>query len=66
MQTLMIFLKSKKPGQGVVEYAGALVIAALIVGAVLLVGVNGMQTAFQSVIDAISSYLTGQAGNIGA
>ncbi len=65
MKNLMMILKSKKPGQGVVEYAGALVIAALIVGAVLLVGVNGMQTAFQSVIDAISNYLTTQAGNIG-
>lgn len=66
MKNIVMMLKSKKPGQGVVEYAGALVIAALIVGAVLLVGVNGMQTAFQSVIDAISAYLTGQAGNIGA
>jgi hypothetical protein len=63
--TAKMMIATKKRGQGVVEYAGALVIAALIVGAVLTVGQTGMQTAFQAVITAIQTYLTTQAGNIG-
>lgn len=65
LMTLKMMLATKKRGQGIVEYAGALVIAALIVGAVLTVGQAGMAAAFQAVMTAIQNYLTGQANNIG-
>ncbi len=52
-------LKAKK-GQGVIEYAGALVIAAVLVAAVLALGPNAMTGLFTQILDAVQSYFTGQ------
>ncbi len=53
-------LNKKKKGQGVVEYAGALVIAALIVVAVIAVGPGALTTLFTSITGDIQALLTGQ------
>ena len=50
--------KSKK-GQGIVEYAGALVVAALIVGAVVTAGPDNLASMFNSVIASVETSITG-------
>jgi hypothetical protein len=55
----MMNKKNAKKGQGVVEYAGALVIAAVIVATVLATGPAGMGTMFNGVITTISNYFNG-------
>jgi hypothetical protein len=47
-------------GQGVIEYAGALVIAAVLVAAVLAIGPNGISTLFTTILTSVQTYLTGQ------
>jgi Flp pilus assembly pilin Flp len=54
----MRFLKSKK-GQGIVEYAGALVVAALIVGAVVTAGPSNLASMFNAVIASVEKNITG-------
>ncbi|MBY0402729.1 MAG: Flp family type IVb pilin [Cyanobacteria bacterium] len=54
-----MILRNKKKGQGVVEYAGALVIAALVVTAVIVAGPSNLSTMFNSVVTAVSGKLTG-------
>lgn len=49
----------KAKGQGVVEYAGALVIAAIVVGAIIAVGPSGIEGIFNSILSSVSSFLTG-------
>lgn len=51
--------KAKK-GQGVIEYAGALVIASVLVAAVLLVGPDGIENLFNTILTSVQSYFTGQ------
>jgi hypothetical protein len=60
------FMTKKSKGQGVIEYAGALVIAGVLVSAVLLVGPDGMANTFDSIIDAVGSYFQGQVDNLGS
>lgn len=55
-----MMINKKKKGQGVVEYAGALVIAALVVVAVIGVGPDALATMFNDVITSVSGNLTGQ------
>ncbi len=50
----------KNKGQGVIEYAGALVVAAVMVAAVLAIGPDGIKTLFTSMLSSIQTYLTGQ------
>lgn len=59
---MLSFFQTKQPvkGQGVIEYAGALVIAAVLVAAVLAVGPDGMTTLFTSIIESVQGYFTGQ------
>ena len=57
MQKLMI---KKAKGQGVIEYAGALVIAAVLVAAVLAIGPTGISNLFNDIMTAVQSYFTGQ------
>lgn len=45
-------------GQGVIEYAGALVVGAVIVSAVIAVGPAGMQTVFTQIITAVQAFFT--------
>lgn len=54
------FLYKSQKGQGVVEYAGALVIAAAIVAAVLAVGPSGIGTLLSTITGAISTYFSGK------
>ncbi|MDX2083811.1 MAG: Flp family type IVb pilin [Candidatus Melainabacteria bacterium] len=53
-------LYKKAKGQGVVEYAGALVVAAALVAAVLLIGPDAIQGMFQNIIDTITQFLEAQ------
>ena len=57
MKKLMI---KKQKGQGVIEYAGALVIAAVLVAAVLAIGPSGIETLFTDLLESVQSYFTGQ------
>ncbi len=57
----MNFLKTKKnKGQGVIEYAGALVIAAVLVAAVLAIGPDGIGQLFQNIMDTVEAFFTGE------
>jgi hypothetical protein len=55
---------SKKKGQGVIEYAGAMIVAALIVAAVLTIGTGGMSSVYNSIFNNVKTYFNTQAGNI--
>jgi len=50
----------KQKGQGVIEYAGALVIAAVLVAAVLTIGPTGISDLFTQILDSVQSFFTGQ------
>jgi hypothetical protein len=52
--------RKAKRGQGVIEYAGALVISTVLVAAVLAVGPNQITTLFSSILGSVQSYFTGQ------
>jgi hypothetical protein len=52
-------LFSRKKGQGVVEYAGALVIAAILVATVLSVGPTQMKSVYTTVFSKISTFFSG-------
>lgn len=54
----------KEKGQGVIEYAGAMIVAALIVAAVLAIGRDGMANVYNSIFGGVQSYFTNQANNI--
>lgn len=43
-------------GQGVIEYAGALVIAAAVVAGVLAVGPDGIKTLFSDIMTQVSTH----------
>ena len=58
-QVLLANRKAQK-GQGVIEYAGALVIAAVMVAAVLAIGPDGIKTLFTNLLSSVQTYLTGQ------
>jgi hypothetical protein len=47
-------------GQGVIEYAGALVIAAVLVSATLAIGPTGITNLFTDIMNSVQSYFTGQ------
>lgn len=49
---------NKEEGQGVVEYAGAMIVAALIVAAVLLVGRAGMTQVYNTLFTALNRFFT--------
>lgn len=57
---MMPLLKKSAKGQGVVEYAGALVVAALVVAAVIGIGPDSIETMFDSLLTSISDSLTGE------
>jgi Flp pilus assembly pilin Flp len=47
-------------GQGVIEYAGALVIAAVLVAAVINVGPGAIKTLFTNILTSVQSYFSAQ------
>jgi hypothetical protein len=52
--------RQAKKGQGVIEYAGALVIAAALVAAVLTIGPTNIATLFTDIMTKVSTYMTGK------
>lgn len=56
----MKMMKRASKGQGIVEYAGALVVAAVLVAAVLAVGPDGMANTFDALLDAITTFFQGE------
>ena len=52
-------MMKKSKGQGVIEYAGALVIAAVLVAAVLAVGPDGISTLFTDILTTVQEFFTG-------
>jgi Flp pilus assembly pilin Flp len=62
MMKLLIKLQTLKAtkGQGVIEYAGALVIAAVLVAATLAIGPTGISNLFTDIMNSVQSYFTGQ------
>jgi Flp pilus assembly pilin Flp len=55
---MMNFSAKKRKGQGVVEYAGALVIAAVIVGTALAFGPDMIDTIFTQVQTQVTGLFT--------
>jgi hypothetical protein len=62
MLKLLVKLQAMKAskGQGVIEYAGALVIAAVLVAATLAIGPTGITNLFTDIMNSVQSYFTGQ------
>ena len=54
------FNAKKQKGQGVIEYAGALVIAAVLVSAVLAIGPDGIKTLFTDILSSVTTYFKGE------
>ncbi|MEB3285970.1 MAG: hypothetical protein VKJ04_00550 [Vampirovibrionales bacterium] len=59
------FMNKKAKGQGVIEYAGALVIAAVLVAAVLSVGPAGIEQLFTNILTTVQTFFDGQLGSLG-
>lgn len=57
---MMKKMMKKAKGQGVIEYAGALVIAAVLVAAVLAIGPNQMSGIFNTILGGVNTYLSGK------
>ena len=53
-------INKKQKGQGVIEYAGALVIAAVLVATVLAVGPDGIEALFTDILDSVSTFFEGE------
>lgn len=64
MKKMMKKFFSKKQGQGVIEYAGAMIVAALIVAAVLVIGQQGMGNVYTSIFTGVEGFFNTQAGNL--
>lgn len=58
-QSFLMTRRARK-GQGVIEYAGALVVAAALVAAVIAVGPDGIKTLFSDILTAVQGYFKGQ------
>lgn len=56
----MKIMTRKTKGQGVVEYAGALVVAAVLVAGVLAAGPAGLGDIFNDILDTVQTYFKGQ------
>ena len=66
-QTILTHLMKtmgKQKGQGVIEYAGAMIVAALIVAAVLTIGQSGMSNVYNSIFNGVQNYFSNQSNNI--
>lgn len=51
-------MKKAKKGQGVIEYAGALVIAAVLVAAVIGLGPDAISDLFTNILDSVQDFFT--------
>ncbi len=61
MTLLYVKAMTRKPGQGVIEYAGAMIVAALIVAAVLTIGKGGMANVYNSIFGGVQNYFNTQS-----
>lgn len=59
-QAMLAYCKVRpaKRGQGVIEYAGALVIAAVLVAAVINVGPKAVEGLFTNILDSVQTFFT--------
>lgn len=57
-------LTAKKLGQGVIEYAGGMIVAALIVAAVLVIGQDGMGNVYNFIFDGVEGFFEDEANNL--
>lgn len=65
IQKIYLHLVNKKrQGQGVIEYAGAMIVAALIVAAVLVIGTGGMGNVYNKIFNQVQNFFNNQAANI--
>jgi hypothetical protein len=55
-------MRSKCKGQGIIEYSGALVLAAALVAAVMSAGVDGLTNLFVGIVDSVGAMLKGFLG----
>jgi hypothetical protein len=53
-----------RPGQGVIEYAGAMIVAALIVMAVLTIGQSSMTNIYNSIFNGVQGFFNTQSSNL--
>lgn len=60
MYTKLQVAKASRKGQGVIEYAGALVIAAVLVAAVLAIGPTGISNLFTNILNKVQTFFTGK------
>jgi Fe2+ transport system protein B len=59
------WFRARRPGQGVIEYAGGMIVAIVLVTSVLLVvGQNGLTNLYQSLFDTVGNFFTTQGANI--
>ncbi|HEY9746369.1 MAG TPA: hypothetical protein V6C99_09145 [Oculatellaceae cyanobacterium] len=54
------FTNKARKGQGVIEYAGALVIAALLVAAVISLGPDAIENLFTNILTSVQNFFQGQ------
>lgn len=57
-------MNKKQKGQGVIEYAGALVIAAVLVATVLAVGPDGIEELFNNILDTVQGFFDTELGEL--
>ena len=57
-------MRKQVKGQGVIEYAGALVIASALVATVLAVGPEGMSDLFENILAAANDVFTSNLSEI--
>lgn len=53
-----------KPGQAVVEYAGALVVASMIVISMIPIATLGMSNVYNSLMQGLQTFVTTQVNNL--
>ena len=59
---VFMMTRSARKGQGVIEYAGALVVAAALVAAVIAVGPKGIENLFTDILTSVQAYFKGKIG----
>ena len=57
-------MRKKQSGQGIIEYAGAIVAAATLVAVVLSAGPDGISQLFTNVLDSTQAMLNGHIAGI--
>ncbi len=61
IKSLLNYGFGRQKGQGVIEYAGAMIVAALIVAAVLTIGQAGMGNVYNSIFGGVQNFFNTQS-----